>query len=240
LLTELKAKAVATQANQQGDIKVSPLAEPAAGRPAPALDAALAEFRNWLALHPDKTIPEIVFLPDAYYRTVAATLRPGSETDLRQGARMLRNQARQVFGEHAARALADYADANGGMLPTGLTELAPYFDTPVDGAVLGRYEILARGNYGGVGPKALLLGEISGVDDDFDSVLCVSKTGILRLTSDRTVTEMQRALHRYLAAEAGRVPDSVMALAPYLKTVIGNDVLSKYLINSEFTVSEKK
>jgi hypothetical protein len=40
------------------------------------------------------------------------------------------------------KALQKYLKANNGQFPTDLSQLQPYFDSPVDGAILQRYEIV--------------------------------------------------------------------------------------------------
>ena len=203
-------------------------------------DASLTVLRHWLDLHPEKAIPEIGLVPVDFCRAVAATIRPGSEPDLRQGARMLRTRARQVFGEIAARAIADFADSNVGALPSSMSDLARYLDPAIDESILRRYQILARGNYAAMDPKAPLIGEVAGVDDDFDSVLSVSRTSLTKVTTDRIGAEIQRALHRYLSIQGGKAPPDTAVLVPYFSFPISEDIVSKYLINSDFNVSGKK
>jgi hypothetical protein len=54
----------------------------------------------------------------------------------------LRNVAKAKFGTYATRALDKFIAANNGQLPTQLFQLKPYFEVPVEDAILQRYEVL--------------------------------------------------------------------------------------------------
>ena len=53
----------------------------------------------------------------------------------------LRNQAEIAFAKIALKAVQEHARANDGRFPADLGQLKPYFDPPIDDAMLHRYMI---------------------------------------------------------------------------------------------------
>src|SRR5215212_10189574 len=66
-------------------------------------------------------------------------------------------------------ALRDYAQANGGQLPADLSQLKPYFQAPVDDALLQRYALLQTGKLSDLPSDAIVVAEIApSADEDYD------------------------------------------------------------------------
>ena len=95
---------------------------------------------------PTNWIPELKFLKDEDWRKVALGQRWESEEEARQAFGQLRNAAKERFMDRLGSALQNYGKATSGQLPTKLTDVASYFDPPVDSALLDRYELTAQRN----------------------------------------------------------------------------------------------
>jgi hypothetical protein len=75
-------------------------------------------------------------------------------------------------------ALQEYINANNGLLPADVSQLRPYFQSPVDDAILERYQLLHTGKLSDVSPEEWLVAEKAPVDTDYDTRLRVNNTSI--------------------------------------------------------------
>jgi len=97
-------------------------------------------LKQWLDANPSEKIPELQNLPDQTWRDAVAQLN--TDEDLARCASLLRaNAEHQVLATMWA-ALRKYAPDNNGQFPTDLSQLKPYFKSPIEEAILQRYEIL--------------------------------------------------------------------------------------------------
>lgn len=106
-----------------------------------ALTQRAGELNQHLQSMPDKKIPELQFLTESDWLSVAKDASFQSESDIRQALSKLRNVAKGKFGTYATHALDKFIAANNGQLPTDLSQLKPYFEVPVEDAVLQRYQV---------------------------------------------------------------------------------------------------
>src|SRR5205823_11631170 len=89
----------------------------------------------------EKGIPEFQFISEQDWLDAAkGELR--TEEDYRQALGALRNSAANKFIQVLKPALADYLEANKGKFPTDMAQLKSYFESPVEDAVLQRWEII--------------------------------------------------------------------------------------------------
>ena len=95
---------------------------------------------------PTNWIPELKYLKDEDWRKVALGQRWESEEEARKAFGQLRNAAKERFMDRLGSALQSYGKATSGQLPTKLTDVAGYFDPPVDSTLLDRYELTAQRN----------------------------------------------------------------------------------------------
>jgi RNA polymerase sigma factor (sigma-70 family) len=107
-----------------------------------ALTQRAGELNQHLESMPDKKIPELQFLTESDWLSVAKDASFATEPDVRQALSKLRNVAKAKFGTYATRALDKFIAANNGQLPANLSQLKPYFDVPVEDAILQRYQVL--------------------------------------------------------------------------------------------------
>jgi hypothetical protein len=90
---------------------------------------------------PGEKIPELQLVSeDDWIATVDDPLV--TDDDYRSAASRLRNDADLEFGRRALPALQQYVQVNNGQFPTDLSQLNPYFESPIDDAILQRYEIV--------------------------------------------------------------------------------------------------
>ncbi len=141
-----------------------------------ALTQRAGELNQLLQRMPDKKIPELQFLTESDWLTVAKDASLQSDTDVRQALSKLRNLGKEKFGIYAAHALDKFIAANNGQLPTDASQLKPFFEVPVDDQALQRYRVLQTGEADNLkGPWAL--SEKAPVDREYDSHLYVGPHG---------------------------------------------------------------
>lgn len=162
---------------QLGQLKAS-----AASREDPFTQSILAltmragELNQHLQRMPDKKIPELQFLTESDWLTVAKDASFQSDAEIRQALSKLRGLAKNNFGIYTAHALDKFIAAQNGQLPTEVSQLKPYFEVPVDDDTLQRYRLLHTGAANSL-QDPWVLSEKAPVDRDYDSHLYVGPHG---------------------------------------------------------------
>jgi hypothetical protein len=134
----------------------------------------------------------------------------------------LRSRATAQFFSIFSSALRGYLKASHQQLPTELAQLEPYFVTPVDAALLDRYELRATGSTSGLAADIPVIGlkESSIVDDEIDftaPVITATSEGIefeswtdavrsWLTQSARQNHALGKAVQAYRAAHRGELP----------------------------------
>jgi hypothetical protein len=106
--------------------------------------ARVEQLKQWLEANPSEKIPELKNMTDDDWLNAVTDLNTDEATDddFKRAMRIVRANAEgQVLGT-MWRALRNYAPDNNGQFPTDLSQLAPYFKSPIDDAILRRYEIV--------------------------------------------------------------------------------------------------
>jgi hypothetical protein len=107
----------------------------------PRRQERVARLRRWLEEMPEEKIPELQFLSeDDWISRVDDPLV--TDDDYRSAMSFLRLDGDREFARRAFPALQQYAHVNNGQFPTDLSQLKPYFKSPIDDAILQRYEIV--------------------------------------------------------------------------------------------------
>jgi hypothetical protein len=114
---------------------------------------------------PNARIPEFQFLTDEDWRN-AAEGNLNTDDDYRRALAALRNAAENAFGPKLQLALRGYLQANYGESPTNAAQLRPFFKSPVDEAILQRWQIVPGEDYG-TSFKALIT-QKAAVDEEYD------------------------------------------------------------------------
>ena len=138
----------------------------------------VALLKERLAQMPQARIPEFQFLtPEDWLAAASAPLE--TEEDFRRALSALRTAGGQVFVSQLHQALFAYIQAHPGTFPAEMSELKPYFATPVDEAVLERWKAAPKEELYGVGDyhSASVLTQKAPVDEDYDACFVVGATG---------------------------------------------------------------
>jgi hypothetical protein len=186
--------------------------------PAPKVAAVASDraalVKQLLATKPERWIPELALLTEEDWLRAAEQDRWETEYHQREAFSTLRQRAKAKF----VRQLQAAAKAQGGPFPAELSQLLPYFDPPIDPAILQRYEILPLGP--DADPKATFSIRERGqaqVDDEFDTQFSFTSDGyIVREGDNRTKKAFYAALQGFAVPNTGSLPDSFELLAPYL------------------------
>jgi hypothetical protein len=90
---------------------------------------------------PQEKIPELQFISEQeWMNKVDSPLI--TDSDYRRAIGSLRAVAESRFMPMAFKALQQYAKANNGQFPSDVRQLQPFFPSPIDGAILRRFEIV--------------------------------------------------------------------------------------------------
>ncbi|PYJ86699.1 MAG: hypothetical protein DME22_04295 [Verrucomicrobia bacterium] len=152
--------------------------------------ARVAQLRQWLEDTPSEMIPELQFLSDFNWIDSVENLSV-TDDEYRQTMSHLRSQGELAFSKAAFQALRQYAQANHGQFPADLSQLKPYFASPMDDALLERYEIVPAKN----------LNIESGVDSGEDWVI-TQKAPVNRDLDHRSAISLRGLIP--LSLEGGR------------------------------------
>jgi len=106
--------------------------------------AQVDRLKQWLETNPSERIPELQVVPDGTWANAVDTL--ASDDDFARAARILRANAEKRVFNTLWPALQKFAADNSGQFPADLSELKPYFKSPIDDAILQRYEIMPSVN----------------------------------------------------------------------------------------------
>jgi len=126
---------------------------------------------------PDKNIPELQYLSNADLTGVAQNARLDTDAGVREALFWLRSTAKQFFAPRMGKALQKYVQANNGQLPTDVSQLKPYFESPVDDAALARYKMIRTGTVGDLQPDEMIVAERAAVDDEYDELYYIGLYG---------------------------------------------------------------
>ena len=99
-------------------------------------------LKQWLEANPAGKIPELQFLGEQDWIDSIYPNTLSSDEECRRAMSIVRANAESRVLDILAGALRNYSKANNGQFPSALSELSPYFRSPVDEAILERYEIV--------------------------------------------------------------------------------------------------
>ncbi len=104
----------------------------------PLRQARVAWLKAWLAERPEQSIPELQFLTESDWIRQADWERV-TDDEIAGAIAAMRGNAEGRFRPMAYAALKKYLAANDGKFPTDVVQLQPFFESPVDEAILQRY-----------------------------------------------------------------------------------------------------
>ena len=100
-----------------------------------------------------------------------------TDDHVRYALSLLRSAAKYHFVRMMGQALEGYTKASVGQLPAALSQLQAYFPSPVDDAILQRYQILQTGNVEDLAADRPWAAEKAPVDEDHDLLFQINPRG---------------------------------------------------------------
>ena len=265
-LETLRARhtALTTQWHEQKEVAARSSAKAVAEIPAPAVAAApaslsrdeTAELNAWLvrveqlkqrvAANPAVTIPEIELLtPADWLRVTRAAQNLDDPRALRKTLAELRGAAKSQLVQPLTRAFRKYLEQNRNELPPTPLALAPYLESPLNPAILSRYEMVRSGNTANLSPSdrnRAAMREKAAIDDEFDVRLQISSSGVqgrpagITAWIDNYYDRLKQARTDYARANSGASSTGITDLAPYMNPPLTTAEIEK-LVTRESTVS---
>ena len=188
----------------------------------------VSRLKQRLAETPEAKIPEMRLLDEEDYMGATQGLL-NTERDYLAALSNLRSTGEFKFiTTFLNPALTQYAQANNGQFPTDLSQLQPYFPSPVEDAILQRWEIapaktVRTDNFGDP-----IITTKAAVDEDWDQRYAVGLKGFASAGQDTAGHNgwgviapdviLGTAAKAYLAANNGQEPTDPSQVIPYLTT----------------------
>ena len=188
----------------------------------------VSRLKQRLAETPEAKIPEMRLLDEEDYMGATQGLL-NTERDYLAALSNLRSTGEFKFiTTFLNPALTQYAQANNGQFPTDLSQLQPYFPSPVEDAILQRWEIapaktVRTDNFGDP-----IITTKAAVDEDWDQRYAVGLKGFASAGRDTAGHNgwgvvapdviLGTAAKAYLAANNGQEPTDPSQVIPYLTT----------------------
>ncbi len=200
----------------------------------PTNDPRVALAQSWLARedkliqivkqNPDKAIPEFKLLSDLDWLNAAMNANLDTDQGIRQTMADLRHRSENDVAAQMQNALSKYMKDNNGQFPTDLSQLQSYFQTPLDNAILDRWQIVPQSTL----PQQHMGGdwvitEKAPIDRDLDNSWAIGPNGFGNSSYQSTetsaaITILMPALKAYAAANGGKEPTDPSQVLPYITT----------------------
>jgi hypothetical protein len=193
----------------------------------------VAQLKQRMEQTPTAQIPELQFVTEQDWLD-AAKRELKTEADYRRALSAIRAAGEGKVVEQFQKALKKYVEANDEQFPKDLSQLQPYFDSPMDDAILQRWEIVPAKTVENIhlGGDAILT-QKAPVDDVFDMRFVIGQEGntgrvdFFWLENGESPKSVYEA---YGAAHNGQGPDDVTQLKPYVTTPEQRAALEKLIL----------
>ena len=190
------------------------------------------QLKQYLEQSPAANIPELQFVTEEDWLD-AARQKLNTETDYRRALSALRNSAQNKVVSMFQKAVTAYKDAGRGQFPTDFDQLQPYFDPPVDPAVLDRWQVTSGKTVPSIGAGDIIITQKAPVDDVFDRRLVFGSDGGQGATDflpPEHWAAMKPVYEAYRAAHNGQWHKDFSELQPYATTPEQQAALQKMLL----------
>ncbi len=201
-------------------------------------DPAAAPVKSWtervnrlkelVERTPEAKIPEFQFLTTEDWLS-AATKGDNDRKTLRD----LRQLAENRFSKQLQAALRKYLDAHDSQAPTDLAQVQPFFEPPMDNAVLQQWKIAPASEvpYVRMGTGAWIVTQkTSPRDEEYDWRMVINLTGNC-FTSNDSIRSLFPAIGAFQKANGGRDYENLSKLSPYVTTPEQRAALDRLLEN---------
>ena len=200
-----------------------------AGIAARALLAKVDRLKQQLRERPGAAIPELRFLTEGDWLTIAN--RPlDTDDDCRRALAALRNAGEEKFRSRLAPALRRFQEANNGQFPADIVQLQSFFDSPVEDALLQRWQVVPAQTV----PNVQLGGDWiitqrTPVDEDFDTRMVIGPNSYGSTSFQDAGRALRPVAKAFAAANGGRAPTDLSQLLPYATTPEQQAALQKLI-----------
>ena len=194
-------------------------------------------LKDRLEQTPGSKIPELQFLTEQDWLN-AARGELDTDADYRRALSTLRGAGEEKFAAMLKDALKRYMQGNNGNTPADLALLQPYFDSPVDAALLDRWEVAPAQTIKSLGLGGdTIITQKTAVDDLYDRRFGIGQYGLgsTDFLSSETRDAMSALYSAYRAANGDQTPDDLSLLTPYATTPEQQSALQKTIERDRLT-----
>jgi len=186
-------------------------------------------LKEFVERTPEAKIPEFQFL------TTEDWLAAASGDNDRKTLWRLRQLAGNRFSKHLQAALRKYLEAHKSQAPTDLAQVQPYFEPPMDNAVLQRWKIAPASEVPNVRMRAsdwIVTQKALPIDEDYDWRMVITLTTSL-FTPNDSVRLLFPAIGAFQKTNEGRDYKNLSQLIPYVTTPEQRAALDRLLENEQ-------
>jgi hypothetical protein len=180
----------------------------------------VTQLKQRLEQTPGAAIPEFKYLTEDNWLNAARDPLV-TDQDYRRAFAALRSAGENQFILAMQKALGGYSQQNNGQFPSDLAQLAPFFETAPDEAMLQRYAIAPASSIPNmkVGGDWLITVK-NPVDEQYDSLWALGTQGFgsTSYQGSQEKSVLAPVLKAYAAANNGQEPKNSSDLLPYLTT----------------------
>lgn len=207
-----------------------------------------AEVETWLRCmkklkglfdqRPGQRIPEMQLLKQGDWIRLAKSVELETDAQVRWSLAEVRSAAKGEFIKLLSTALEKFKAVTQTKFPSSVLELGPYFEKPIDPAILERYKVAQRGDVNLNQPVNRFITEKIPIDDEYDKRYSVGEnrgygsSGGGSAWIDNFFEKLQTAAREYARNHDGRVPLPLGLVGPYMNPPLSPEKLNK-LLNTE-------
>ena len=193
----------------------------------------VAQLKQRLEQMPEANIPELNLLNEEDWLGAVKERHLDTDGEYRRALSALRKAGESKVASQLKKGLTDYMKKNGKQFPSDLNQLQQYFDTPIDDAILQRWEIALAKQVPSLGMGGdYIITQKKAVDDVFDTRYGIGPDGFgtTDFLSRETRTVMNPVYEAFRNANNGYWPDNQSQLLPYVTTPEQQAALQKHIL----------
>ena len=192
------------------------------------------KLQKIFAERPDLRIPEMQFLTDKQWLDLVKDVDLDSESGIHAAIGFVRNSAKMSYAPIIQNALNKFIEANNGHLPNDVSQLNPFFEQPIDDAILQRYKIFdTEASRAGWLKGMVLIEKVAG-DKWSEPLFAIGPMGtaLAGVPGPENLAfpqELKPALESYQAQNPQKVFSDFNELRPYITTPEQQAALDKLI-----------
>ena len=190
------------------------------------------QLKQYLERSPGSIIPELQFATEQDWLD-AAKRNLATDADYRSALSALRTASEQKVASMFMKAVKAYKKASNENFPNDWDQLMPYFESPLDRAILERWQIVPGKTVQSIGVGDVIITQKAPVDDVFDRRIVVGSdggTGATDFMDPESWKAMAPVFEAYQIAHGGQSQDALSQLHPYARTPAQQAALQKLLL----------